>query len=423
MAFVVPRQATTSTTTTRTRGRSTNNHDAFKTGRLREVWTVSFSTTTTTTNTPFSSPPPGDEEEEEEDARATATTVTTTTTATTPPLVSTNSSSNKNPHQKDIEKELLFIPPWNNPELLEKAKSSNFRARQHVNPLARRFQQPTVLSEQWPRDMFTNVSRPLFLDIGCSRGGFLVEMALQQKEREQQQQQQQQLQESNKQSSSAQTQKSFNYLGLEIRPIVVHQAQERVSKHQLNGILGFVGCNANVDLERLLSIYQQECSCDNDDGNDESMGTNNNNNNNNMNLDMVTIQFPDPHFKSHHAKRRVVTTSLVTTLAKFMKPTSTVFLQSDIAPVLEDMRLKFQEQDLYFVQQEEQEDEKEVLVDYSKIPNPVGIPTEREVSVLDKGLPVYRVVFRRTAAPFVVVGHDQDDEDDNENENENEEEE
>lgn len=32
--------------------------------------------------------------------------------------------------------------------------------------------------------------------------------------------------------------------------------------------------------------------------------------------------------------------------------------------------------------------------------NPIGVPTEREVSVLDKDLPVYRTVFRRTSAEW-----------------------
>ena len=32
----------------------------------------------------------------------------------------------------------------------------------------------------------------------------------------------------------------------------------------------------------------------------------------------VSIQFPDPHFKVRHSKRRVVTPELVATLAKFM---------------------------------------------------------------------------------------------------------
>lgn len=232
--------------------------------------------------------------------------------------------------------------PWTNPRLSERAQGKNaFRSRQHVNPLSNKFQLPTVVSPDWPRDVFDDMSKPLFLDIGCSRGGFLVDIATQRPD-------------------------DYNYLGLEIRPIVVYHAQQRVEKHNLQGSLGFVGCNANVDLERLLTLA---------DAKDK--------------LQIAAIQFPDPHFKARHAKRRVVRPELVTTLAKFMPSGAKIFLQSDIQSVLDDMRLQFREQPEYF------QDTQESLEDYLE-ENMFGIPTEREVSVLEKGLPVYRAVFTRT---------------------------
>ena len=238
--------------------------------------------------------------------------------------------------------------PWNDPRLAERAEGRHaFRSRQHVNPLASKFQQPTVLSPGWPSDVFNDLSRPLFLDIGCSRGGFLVDFA-------------------------SLRPGEYNYLGLEIRPIVVHQAQTRVKKHGLDGFLDFVGCNANVDLERLLTIA---------DAKDK--------------LQVVTIQFPDPHFKARHAKRRVVTPELVLTLAKFMPTGATVFLQSDIQSVLDDMRYQFrQEPDLF---RDDVEDDQDYLDE-----NIFGIPTERETSVLEKNLPVYRTTFTRTPEPFFL---------------------
>lgn len=234
------------------------------------------------------------------------------------------------------------ISPWNDPRLNERAEGKQpYRARQHVNPLANKFQQPTVLTPDWPADVFDDLERPLFLDIGCSRGGFLVDIA-------------------------SQRPREYNYLGLEIRPIVVHQAQSRIEKHELTGFLSFVGCNANVDLERLLTLANAKGK-----------------------LQMATIQFPDPHFKARHAKRRVVTQELVTTLAKFMPEGGTVFLQSDIQSVLDDMRLQFREQATYFT--DTVEDEESYLES-----NIFGIPTEREVSVLERDLPVFRTTFTRT---------------------------
>jgi len=243
---------------------------------------------------------------------------------------------------RDVEDD---VAPWNDPRLAERAQGKNpFRARQHVNPLAEKFQKPTELSPEWPKDVFDDLSKPLFLDVGCSRGGFLVDMAKQRPD-------------------------DFNYLGLEIRPIVVHHAKQRIQKHNLQGHLDFVGCNANVDLKRLLTTA-------------DAKGV----------LKMCSIQFPDPHFKARHAKRRVVTPELVTTLAEFMPEGATVFLQSDIQSVLDDMRFQFRLQETYF--SDNVEDIEEYLEE-----NVVGIPTEREVSVLEKGLPVYRTTFTRTSNP------------------------
>eukprot|EP00536_Pseudo-nitzschia_multiseries_P002327 jgi/Psemu1/301328/fgenesh1_kg.30_\ len=166
----------------------------------------------------------------------------------------------------------------------------------------------------------------------------------------------------------------YNYIGLEIRPIVVYHAQERVQKRNLGGRLDFVGCNANVDLERLLTLLTTTT-----EDQEKARG----------NVEMVTIQFPDPHFKARHAKRRVVTPELVQTLARFMPEGATVFLQSDVQLVLDEMRLQFREQSEYF------QDTHESVEEY--IPeNILGVPTEREVSVLERDLPVYRAKFTRT---------------------------
>lgn len=253
------------------------------------------------------------------------------------------SSSPTSSDKKDNTEEEEFIPPWNHPSVAERAQKKNaLRSRQHVNPLARRFQMNTILSDDWPRDVYKDLSRPLFLDIGSAKGGFLLDVA---KERPDE----------------------YNYLGLEIRPLVAFHAQERIERHGLTGILEFVGCNANVDLERLLNLYGAEGK-----------------------LDMVTIQYPDPHFKSHAKKRRVFTPELIQGLAKFMPEGSTVFLQSDVQSVADEMRESFREHSDLF------QDELDDLTAYHDT-NLIGIPTEREVSVLDRGLPVFRSVFKRTA--------------------------
>lgn len=45
------------------------------------------------------------------------------------------------------------------------------------------------------------------------------------------------------------------------------------------------------------------------------------------------LQFPDPHFKRKHRKRRVVQEQLVRELAQLLRPGGRVFVQSDVEEV------------------------------------------------------------------------------------------
>lgn len=186
----------------------------------------------------------------------------------------------------------IHTPPWNDPRLIEmiqeRKKKDNARFRQHVNPLARQYQLPTKLPPEWPVSAFTDLSLPLHLDIGCSKGGYLLDL------------------------SREEPPGQFNYLGLEIRPTVATYAQQRIARHShAQGRVDFLGCNANVDLERLVRTYYS------------SRGGGGP-------LQRVTIQFPDPHFKNQHQKRRVVSKELVATLATLMPEKAEIFLQSDV---------------------------------------------------------------------------------------------
>lgn len=245
------------------------------------------------------------------------------------------------PSSKDIHS------PWSKNFFLTKT-----RFRQHVNPLARQYQIPTTLPDTWPCDgTFNDPTLPLHIDIGCAKGGFLLKLAL----------------ERSSPDTSLHAWEKRNYLGLEIRPSVALFAKQRISKWGLTGRLDFMGCNANVDLDRILTKYTA------------SGGK----------LALVSIQYPDPHFKKHHRKRRVVTPELIATLVKFLPPGGEIFIQSDVQEVLDNMRQVIREEGgLYF----------QDLLDVHEYmsENPIGVMTEREISVLKKNLPVYRSLFRRT---------------------------
>jgi tRNA (guanine-N7-)-methyltransferase len=75
---------------------------------------------------------------------------------------------------------------------------------------------------------------------------------------------------------------------------------------------------------------------------------------------------------------------LVQDLADFMPSGSLLFIQSDILDVATEMRDRFAANGVFTPQ----------ATDWMPI-NPMPLPTEREVSVLQKGEPVYRMSFVR----------------------------
>ena len=207
-----------------------------------------------------------------------------------------------------------------------------FRIRQHVNPLSRKFQHSIVLPD-WNK-VYTNPDYPLHLDIGCARGGFLLQMA--------------------------QLQPEKNFLGIEIREPLVISANQKKDELGLNNLHYLFG-NINTSASTLL----------------ESLPTNS--------LNYITIQFPDPWFKTKHKKRRVVQPELVNTLVNYLVDGGTVFLQSDIEEVAIEMRDRFSANS-FLVRQHSA-----TWLDS----NPLPVPTERELYVLSDNLPVYRVLFQK----------------------------
>ena len=206
------------------------------------------------------------------------------------------------------------------------------RVRQHVNPLARKYQTPANAIE-WEK-VYTQPNQPLHLDIGCARGRFLLKMA--------------------------QIETNWNFLGLEIREPLVVEANQLLCELGLTN-LHYLFCNVNNSLRSLLSSL--------------TPGT----------LQRVTIQFPDPWFKSRHAKRRVVQPELVAELADYLTVGGVVFLQSDVQFVASQMRDLFAENPAF----------ERLCTEEWLTQNPLPVPTEREIATQNKGEPVYRAAFVR----------------------------
>jgi tRNA (guanine-N7-)-methyltransferase len=206
------------------------------------------------------------------------------------------------------------------------------RVRQHVNPLAQKYQTPANPLD-WEKT-YTKPKQPLHLDIGCARGRFLLQMA--------------------------QIEANWNFLGLEIRQPLVDEANRLRDELELQN-LHYLFCNVNNSLRSLLSTFPP--------------GT----------LQRVSIQFPDPWFKNRHAKRRVVQPELVAELSDYLIPGGIVFLQSDVEFVAIEMCDRFAVHPSF-----QRQGSGEWLAE-----NPLPVSTEREIATQKKGEPVYRAVFER----------------------------
>lgn len=144
--------------------------------------------------------------------------------------------------------------------------------------------------------MFEDPTLPLVVDIGCGYGRFLLLLA--------------------KRERAAGIRR--NYLGMEIRRPIIERANKWGELIGLGKTCHFVAANATVSYESCLSTYPGP-------------------------IELSCVQFPDPHFKSRHRKRRIVQPGLVEQIARITKPGSHVFLQSDVCSVSVAMRDQFEE--------------------------------------------------------------------------------
>ncbi|GAB0490986.1 hypothetical protein MMPV_002228 [Pyropia vietnamensis] len=252
--------------------------------------------------------------------------------------------------------------------------SAQVRVRQHVNPLASRFQAPLNLPPGWYADSFTDPSAPLHLDIGCGKGRWAA--------------------------TAAAACPGVNYLGIEIRAPLVDQANGWAAAAAAAAAaaggsgarnVAYLAANANVVLSDLLSAHIPS-------------GV----------LASASVQFPDPHFKRRHRKRRTLTLALATALASAMPPggpscpvgggealatgggeragvmwtpaTGTGAVWRAGAVEVEATT----EAEAAAPPGSRPSTNREWLVD-----NPTGMPTEREVCVLRDGGAVYRQLYVR----------------------------
>lgn len=296
---------------------------------------------------------------------------------------SSTTDGSTQPNKTWDRKDGVFSTVGIGPALYQDA-GGGLRFRQHVNPLKRELQIPAQPLD-WEA-VYQDPTLPLLVDIGCGYGRFLL--------------------------AHLSSTPGYNGLGMEIRGPIVERANGWATTLNLHTRARFMVANATCSFFPVLSTYPGPIS-------------------------LVTIQYPDPHFKKRHRKRRTVQPQLVEGIATLVAPGGHVLLQSDVKEVAEHMRdqfeqyssvsecfeldqVHFQPNAVFFSYEGNDSDgndegsnaddttdtstSTDTPIAWESVwarkggwlrDNPLPVPTERELHVLGQGLPVYRVLLVR----------------------------
>ncbi len=150
-----------------------------------------------------------------------------------------------------------------------------------------------------------------------------------------------------------------SYVGVEIRRPLVEDVNERARAEGLS-CLRAVFAHINCDLDTLLREHA---------------------------VARFFINFPDPWFKRAQRKRRLVTPELAQSLRALLEPAGELFFQSDIFDLALDAMSVFEATPGLRNSAGEWSFHRD---------NPYGARSLREVRVEERGLPVWRMLYRRT---------------------------
>lgn len=239
---------------------------------------------------------------------------------------------------------------------------------------------PSQAPKDWS-EWYDDPNKPLGVDVGCAAGRFALLMAS-----------------GLANDKVPQDFHGINHLGVEIRRPLVERGNIWAQGKNLHRMVKFVSASANVSLKTLLEGYSGP-------------------------IKFIAVQFPDPHFKRKHHKRRVVNDSFIQLVSDILPVGGYLFVQSDVEEAAAQMRDRIDGFPQFFKRAGDYSSRDSILnadrvrsgegeeywtrdgkralagrVDYGdwKLgPNPMGVPTEREVQNEALGLPIYRALFQR----------------------------
>lgn len=175
------------------------------------------------------------------------------------------------------------------------------RMRHHVNPTLylpyeshhkRPYWYPPLVEQYTWSDNFANSNPPTVLDIGCGRGGFLLQYAL--------------------------DNPHINILGLELRKQAVEWINGVIKGESIENAAAFWYSAVNN-----LPFIEDNS------------------------IDTVFYFFPDPWHKKRHHKRRLFSTEFLTELDRVMKPDACLYLMTDVETVDEYQQESINEHNIF----------------------------------------------------------------------------
>ncbi|KAK4272862.1 hypothetical protein QN277_021359 [Acacia crassicarpa] len=193
-------------------------------------------------------------------------------------------------------------------------------------------------------DLYADPAQPLFVDIGSGNGLFLLEMARRRKD--------------------------LNFLGLEINEKLVRRCLESIHHFGIgNG--HFIATNATSTFRSIVYRYPGE-------------------------LILVSILCPNPDFNKPEHRWRMLQRSLIEAVTDLLSPGGKVFLQSDVEEVairMKEQFLRYGKGKLNMVHDQVQCNGRSNWLKE----NPFGVRSDWERHVLDRGAPMYRLMFSKSA--------------------------
>lgn len=207
--------------------------------------------------------------------------------------------------------------------------------RQHVNPLSSNFNQVERIPSL--SEMFGDSKLNLHLDIGCAAGEFLFDLAL--------------------------VNTSWNYIGIEIREKLVKNARLKMVESEVKNLY-FVFGNAN----NFLNDFQSEFIF--------------------KNLKSISLNFPDPWFKTRHFKRRVIQPEFINILSNLLQKGTLIFIKTDVKDLFDYMDFTISN-NFYFKTINKKD------FNYSESFNPNKVKTNREKYVILNQLDVFERIYMK----------------------------